>query len=238
MITDNHIQKLRVSTNPSFHLRWWITSRQGALSTWSFSVCHVLCHQVSWSTVLFQQSSRDLHWNIVWSIEGVQEGVRTSARVHATSFPVLLHRSEMFDLLSTLLVALPWFPGYQALRASPYPSNIWKFHRPIFHTYSLLLRGHWADWRNLLYEESLRRFRRCHWNVWTITLFLCSSNILFQKHWIHEKTGCPLSRKLIIIISTTSSYSPFGAKTWIPYNFFSDPGPRNDQCPCAHNFRA
>ena len=55
-------------------------------------------------------------------IEGGLEDLRTSARIHATGFRVLLHQSEKFDLLSTLLVALPWFPGYQALRVSPYSS--------------------------------------------------------------------------------------------------------------------
>ena len=90
------------------------------------SVCQVYHHRPSWSTVLFQQSSQDLHWSRFWSIEDELEDLRSSPRIHATSFPVLLHRSEKFDLLSTLLVALSWFPGCQALRVSPYPSNICK----------------------------------------------------------------------------------------------------------------
>ena len=49
----------------------------------------------------------------------------SSARFHATGLPVLLHRSEKFDLLSTLLVAFPWFPGYFTQRVSLYSSELW-----------------------------------------------------------------------------------------------------------------
>ena len=47
----------------------------------------------------------------------------------------------------------------------PVPFEHWKFPRPILHMFPLLLRRHWADWRKQLYEESLRRFRRCHWHM-------------------------------------------------------------------------
>ena len=49
--------------------------------------------------------------------------------------------------------------------------------------------------------------------------------------------GFPLSAKLIIIFSATSSHCPSGLHTWVPYHFFSDPGLGNDQCP-QMNFRA
>ena len=50
-----------------------------------------------------------------------------------------------------------------------------------------------------------------------------------------RKTGRPLSMKLIInVLSDTVSHFPFGLYVWVPYHFFSDPGPRNDQCPCAN----
>ena len=44
---------------------------------------------------------------------------------------------------------------------------------------------------------------------------------------------CPLSLKLSIMSLATRSHFPFGLYVWVPYHFFSDPGPRNDQCPCA-----
>ena len=43
--------------------------------------------------------------------------------------------------------------------------------------------------------------------------------------------GCPLSAKLIIMISATLFHSPFGLLTWVPYHFFSQPSPRYDQHP-------
>ena len=70
-----------------------------------------------------------------WSIERVLVDLRTSVRIHATNFPVILHRSGKFDLLSTLLVALPRLQNYRALRVFPYRSNIWKFSRPQFCTH-------------------------------------------------------------------------------------------------------
>ena len=68
-------------------------------------------------------------------------------------------------------MALPWFPDSQALRASPYPLSVWILPKLFLHTYPPLLRRCWADWRKELYEESLRRFRRCHWNEKTIFPF-------------------------------------------------------------------
>ena len=44
------------------------------------------------------------------------------------------------------------------------------------------------------------------------------------------------SLKLIIMFSATWSHSPLGLYVWVPYRFFSDPGPRKDQCPCANLF--
>ena len=37
--------------------------------------------------------------------------------------------------------------------------------------------------------------------------------------------------------SAVLSHSPSGQWTWVPYHFFSEPGPGNDLCPCV-NFRA
>ena len=52
-----------------------------------------------------------------------------------------------------------------------------------------------------------------------------------------RNTGCPLSAKLSIIPSAVLSYSPSCLLTWVPHHSFSDPGPRNDHCPCV-NLRA
>ena len=46
------------------------------------------------------------------------------------------------------------------------------------------------------------------------------------KFWI-----CPLSTKLIIMISATPFHSPFGLLTWVPYHYFSQPSPRYHQHP-------
>ena len=55
-----------------------------------------------------------------------------------------------------------------------------------------------------------------------------------SKALVPRNAGCPLSLKLIIMASATRSHSPFGLYVWVPYHFFSDPGSRNDQCPCAN----
>ena len=44
------------------------------------------------------------------------------------------------------------------------------------------------------------------------------------------------SLKLSSMCSATASHSPFGLYVFDPYHFFPDPGPRNDQCPCANLF--
>ena len=46
-----------------------------------------------------------------------------------------------------------------------------------------------------------------------------------------RNAGCPLSAKLSIMPSAVFSHSPSGLLTWVLYHFFSDPSPRNDQCP-------
>ena len=58
-----------------------------------------------------------------------------------------------------------------------------------------------------------------------------------SKALVPRNTGCPLSLKLSNMCSATSSHSPFGLYVFDPYHFFSDPGPRNDHCPCG-NIRA
>ena len=54
---------------------------------------------------------------------------------------------------------------------------------------------------------------------------------------VARNTGCPLSAKLSIMPSAVLSHSPSGLWGWVPYHFFSDPGPRNDRRPCG-NLRA
>ena len=49
--------------------------------------------------------------------------------------------------------------------------------------------------------------------------------------------GCPLSAKLSIMPSAVLFHDPSGLLTWVPYHFFSEPGPSNDKCPCV-NLRA
>ena len=91
----------------------------------NLSVCQVQCHQVSWNTVLFQQSSRDLHWSRVWSLEDELEDLRIFVHNRAANLPVLSHRSKRFDLLTTILLALPWSPNRSVLRVSP--CTLWTF---------------------------------------------------------------------------------------------------------------
>ena len=90
------------------------------------SVWQVLYHQMSWSTVFFQQSSRDKYWSRVWSIWNVQGDLRMSVRIHATDFLAYVHQSEKFDFLSTFLTTSTLFPNsHPLLRISWYPSSIW-----------------------------------------------------------------------------------------------------------------
>ena len=58
-----------------------------------------------------------------------------------------------------------------------------------------------------------------------------------SKALLARNTGCPLSATSSIMLSAVLSQSPSSLWAWVPYRFFSDPGPRNDHCPCV-NFRA
>ena len=48
---------------------------------------------------------------------------------------------------------------------------------------------------------------------------------------VARKIGWPLSAKLSIIRSAVLSHFPSGSSEQVPYHFFSDPGPKNDQRP-------
>ena len=130
-------------------------------------------------------------------------------RMHATSFPVLQHQPEKFDLLSTLLVALPWFPSYQALLASSYPSNIWKFPGQFF-----------THFRYCCVDSELISGNKCtksHFGCFVVTTEMkrqFSFSFTFQSSSFQStgstEYGCPLSLKLIIMSSATRSHSPFG----------------------------
>ena len=56
----------------------------------------------------------------------------------AASLPVLSHRSEGFDLLSTSLLALPWSPNRSVLRVSRTLLTFRDLPRLALHTYPLL----------------------------------------------------------------------------------------------------
>ena len=62
-------------------------------------------------------------------------------------------------------------------------------------------------------------------------------NSPLSKALVARNTGCPFSAKLSIMPSVVLSRSPSGLWTWVPHHFFSDPSPRNEQCPCV-NLRA
>ena len=75
-----------------------------------------------------------------------------------------------------------------------------------------------------------------HRSVWTIVHLLILFKAPCSKARVPRNTGCPLSPKMSSMCSTASSHSPFGLHVFDPYHFFSDPSPRNDQCPCANLF--
>ena len=55
------------------------------------------------------------------------------------------------------------------------------------------------------------------------------------KHWIHGKRDDHFHWSWSSMSSATRyPIFPFGLYVWVPYHFFSDPRPRNDQCPCAN----
>ena len=144
----------------------------------------------------------------VWSIEGVLAFLRTSARIHATDFPVLLHRWEKFDLLSTPLVALHGFQVIKRYGFHRTPRTFGKFPSQLF----THIRQCSVD-TDLIDGNDCAKKHLCSFVVTTEMyrqFSFCSSYLLFQKHWIHEKTGCPLSLKLIIMISATRFHAPFG----------------------------
>ena len=62
-------------------------------------------------------------------------------------------------------------------------------------------------------------------------------NSLLSKALDARNIGCPLWAKLSIMSSAVWSPCPSGLLTWVPFHFFSDPGPGNDQCPRV-NLRA
>ena len=47
---------------------------------------------------------------------------------------------------------------------------------------------------------------------------------------VARNVGCLVLAKSSIMPSAVFSHSPWGLLTWVPYHFFSDPSPRNDQC--------
>ena len=83
------------------------------------------------------------------------------------------------------------------------------------------------NWKKYSCEESIRLFRRHHRNVWLIFLFLCFVIILVQKYLIHVTEVEQYVHRDSI---------SFDLYVWVPYQFFSDPGPRNGQCPCVNLF--
>ena len=146
------------------------------------SVCQVLYHHVSCSPVLFR------------SANFCSYSRNRISPVH-------------FDLLSTLLVASPWFPGCQALRVSPYPSYIWKFTRQLS-----------TQIRYCSEDTELIDGNKCtknHFDGFVAAIEMYGQFPFHFKSTLSKaldprKTGCPLSLKLIIIISATLSRSTFG----------------------------
>ena len=56
-----------------------------------------------------------------------------------------------------------------------------------------------------------------------------------NSYWFHGMRDVHFSLKFSMC-SATSYQSPFGLYVFDPHHFFSDPGPRNDQSPCANLF--
>ena len=179
----------------------------------------------SWNTVPSPRSSCYLNWSIVWSIEDDLEDFRIFVHNSAASFFAQSHWSEAVGSLSTILLASPSSPSCSAQQASLYFLNKQRFSKPVRRTNPLLLRRHWADWREWLFEETHRLSRRHHRNVQTILLFFAFQISSFICTGPTEYWGVRFSLKLIIY-PATRSHSPFGLYVWVPYHFFSDPGPK------------
>ena len=125
VLDDNRQSHPELDRSSTFHetilsLEMIDHSRQSVLSTWSF---------------------QSVKFRVIKCREALKECLRTSSRIYATSFPVLLHRSEKFDLLSTLL------HGVQVIKCYGLPRTLRTFPGPILHKFPLLLRRHFADWR-------------------------------------------------------------------------------------------
>ena len=85
-------------------------------------------------------------------------------------------------------------------------------------------------------RKKLQQFQDRHRSAWTIFHLLCFSKFIVLKDLFHGMRDVRFPLKLSIICSATSFHSPLGLYVFDPHHFFSDPGPRNDQCPCGNLF--
>ena len=105
-----------------------------------FSCRQVFPHQLSFVNILQEQQ-----WRRVWSISGVQEVLRISARIHATSF--LCTSASVWELGLSVgnYVGITIDSKLSLRRVSLHLASLWL----IPNTDPLLLRRHWEliDWK-------------------------------------------------------------------------------------------
>ena len=170
MVTDCHLQywtDLCVPTDPSFHFGW-VSSRGSVYSRHEPPQFVKFRIFVGPEILSIRQSLHDtMHWSTVWSIEDDLEDSRISFII---AQQVSLH---LFIGLRWVVRYRQFFWHHQGLptcseqQVSLHILNNQRFSKPVRRTHPQLLRGHWADWRKWLCEESFRLFRRHHRNLWT-----------------------------------------------------------------------
>ena len=176
---------------------------------------------------------RNPHRSTVWSIEFRLDDLRIFVRILAASLFAPAQWSEVVWSLSTNLLIQSLSRICSQLQVFLCFLNSPKSSRSVRHVYPLLLR----DTELIDGNDRTKNHFDC---VCIITDVYRQFFTSFPRKDPRSKVlgpwiaTCPLSLKLILMSSATWSHSPYYLYVWVPHQFFSDPGPRKDKCPCAN----
>ena len=217
-------------------LSLWIMCSLEVKKTLDMSVLSPICpvphRRGSWNTVLSPQSSRYLHWSTVWSIENglgdlrIFVHSRAEASLHSLIGPRCFVRCRQFC----------WHHhGLRIVLSNKFPCTFWTTRDS---------PGQFVDyvWYCSVDTELIdgNDCAKNHFGCVVVTTEMFWQCVLFPLLFeisSFQSTGsteCGMSTFTEVDHHVLSDTIPFGLHVWVPYHFFSDPGPRNEQCPCAY----